>query len=163
MRKEWNVTEKQQEDMVTKASEMVIGMIRYFEGLRLKAYKCSADKLTIGYVHTSWVKAGQRCTKAQAEQWLKSDVAVVERQLNGLRLTLSQHQFDALLDFVFNIRSAKFAQSTLLRKIRQAAPTVEIQAEFRRWVYYTDKNGVLHKSDWQVARHEWEAQMWGKG
>jgi lysozyme len=146
-----------------KASETVIGMIRYFEGLRLKAYRCSADKLTIGYGHTGGVMEGQTCTKAQAELWLKSDVAVVERQLNGLRLTLSQHQFDALLDFVFNIRSAKFAQSTLLRKIRQAAPTAQIQAEFRRWVYYTDKNGVLHKSDWQVARREWEAQMWGKG
>lgn len=149
--------------MATKASETVIEKIKYFEGLRLKAYRCSADKLTIGYGHTSGVKEGQTCTKAQAEQWLKSDVAVVERQLNGLRLTLSQHQFDAVLDFVFNMGAAKFAQSTLLRKIRQAAPTAQIQAEFRRWVYYTDKNGVLHKSDWQVARREWEAQMWGMG
>lgn len=149
--------------MATKASETVIEKIKYFEGLRLKAYRCSADKLTIGYGHTSGVKEGQTCTKAQAEQWLKSDVAVVERQLNGLRLTLSQHQFDAVLDFVFNMGASKFAQSTLLRKIRQAAPTAQIQAEFRRWVYYTDKNGVLHKSDWQVARREWEAQMWGMG
>lgn len=149
--------------MATKASETVIEKIKYFEGLRLKAYRCSADKLTIGYGHTSGVVEGQTCTKAQAEQWLKSDVAVVERQLNGLRLTLSQHQFDAVLDFVFNMGASKFAQSTLLRKIRQAAPTAQIQAEFRRWVYYTDKNGVLHKSDWQVARREWEAQMWGMG
>jgi lysozyme len=149
--------------MDMKASEKVVSKIKEVEGLRLEAYKCSADKLTIGYGHTSGVKAGQRCTKAQAEQWLKDDLAVVERQLNALHLTLSQNQFDALVDFTFNIRWSSFTSSTLLRKIRQKAPTVEIQAEFRRWVWYTDKNGVQHKSSGLVSRRDWESELWGEG
>ena len=41
------------------------------EGLRLKAYKCSANTLTIGYGHTKNVKPGQTITKQQADKYLK--------------------------------------------------------------------------------------------
>jgi len=34
-----------------------IARIQAFEGLKLTAYQCSADKWTIGYGHTAGVKA----------------------------------------------------------------------------------------------------------
>ena len=55
--------------------------LRRDEGLRLLAYRCTAGVLTIGYGHTAGVQDGDTCTKAQAEAWLRDDVAAA---LSGL-------------------------------------------------------------------------------
>ena len=46
-----------------------LGLIKEFEGLRLKAYiPVKGDVPTIGWGHTKGVKMGDRITKAQAEK-----------------------------------------------------------------------------------------------
>lgn len=83
-------------------SEAGLDLIRRFEGLRLNAYRCAAGVWTIGYGHTAGVKQGQKISKAQAEAFLREDIARFERAVNGLNRPWSQGQFDALVSFAFN-------------------------------------------------------------
>ena len=118
-----------------KTSPKGIALIKEFEGLRLKAYKCHGGIWTIGYGHTAGVKPGMVITEAQAEVYLKADLIAFERYLNGLGLTLNQNQFDALISLIYNIGIGNFQKSTLLRKARINANDNSIMDEFLRWVY----------------------------
>ena len=140
--------------MKMKASEICINAIKGFETLELKAYKCPANVLTIGYGHTRGVKIGQVITEAQADALLKGDILVVEQFLNGLNIALTQGQFDALVDFCFNLGQQKLLNSTLLAKISVHASDAEITAQFRRWVYGGGKklNGLVKRREWEVAQ-----------
>ena len=112
-----------------------ISLIKEFEGLRLKAYKCPGGVWTIGYGHTAGVKPGIVITKAQAEEYLKADLIAFEMYLNGLGLALNQNQFDALVSFIYNVGTGNFSNSTLLRKVRANPQDNSIMDEFLRWVY----------------------------
>ena len=112
-----------------------ISLIKEFEGLRLKAYKCPGGVWTIGYGHTAGVKPGIVITKTQAEEYLKADLIAFERYLNGLGLALNQNQFDALVSFIYNVGTGNFSNSTLLRKVRANPQENSIMDEFLRWVY----------------------------
>ena len=118
-----------------KTSPKGIALIKEFEGLRLKAYKCPGGVWTIGYGHTAGVKSGMVITESQAEEYLKADLIVFERYLNGLRLALNQNQFDALVSFIYNVGTGNFSSSTLLRKVRANPQENSIMDEFLRWVY----------------------------
>lgn len=83
-------------------SQRGIDLIKQFEGLRLTSYLCSANVWTIGYGRTRGIRAGMTITEAQAEQFLREDIARFERAVNDLPLTLNQNQFDALVSFAFN-------------------------------------------------------------
>ena len=141
--------------MTMKASEICINAIKGFEKLELKAYKCPANVLTIGYGHTRGVKVGQVITKAQADVLLKGDILNVENSLNSMSFTFTQGQFDALVDFCFNFGMVKFIGSTLYTKILVHATDDEITAQFRRWV-----NGGGKKLNGLVKRREWEVKSW---
>ena len=118
-----------------KTSPKGIALIKEFEGLRLKAYKCPGGVWTIGYGHTAGVKPGMLISKAQAEEYLKADLIAFERYLNGLRLALNQNQFDVLISFIYNVGTGNFSSSTLLRKVRANPQDNSIMDEFLRWVY----------------------------
>ena len=118
-----------------KTSPKGIALIKEFEGLRLKAYKCPGGVWTIGYGHTAGVKPGMVITEAQAEEYLKANLIAFERYLNGLGLALNQNQFDALISFIYNVGTGNFSNSTLLRKVRANPQDNSIMDEFLRWVY----------------------------
>ena len=118
-----------------KTSPKGIALIKEFEGLRLKAYKCLGGVWTIGYGHTAGVKPGMVITESQAEEYLKADLIAFERYLNGLGLALNQNQFDALISFIYNVGTGNFSNSTLLRKVRANPQDNSIIDEFLRWVY----------------------------
>lgn len=104
-----------------------------FEGCKLVAYQDQGGIWTIGYGHTKGVYAGMTCTTEQAEKWLRLDVEEAEEDVNRLvKVSLSQPQFDALVDFVFNLGGTKFASSTLLRLIN-AGNFKYASKEFERW------------------------------
>lgn len=122
-----------------KASNKAYQLIRESEGLYLKAYYCPAGKLTIGYGHTGAdVKVGMVIDKNKAEMLLKADVENCEKQINALGLRLTQGQFDALVDFVFNLGIGNLNSSTLLKKIRVNPNDPAIKDEFERWIYGGD-------------------------
>ncbi len=138
-------------------SNEALAKVKEFEGLRLESYKCSAGVWTIGYGHTRGVKQGQSITEAQADALLRGDLMSAERYVNELSLNLTQGQFDALVDFAFNLGTGRLGSSSLLKKIRQGADTAEIQSEFKRWVYAGGK-----KLEGLVKRRAWEAERWSE-
>ena len=140
-----------------KASEFLIGKIKEFEGYSDTAYKCAAGVWTCGYGTTKGITPTTRCTRAEAEQWLLRDLAPVEVYVNTIPEVNTQGKYDALVDFAYNLGLGNLKQSTLLRKIKEGAPTGDIQEQFRRWVY---AGGKVLKG--LVRRREWEARRWAE-
>jgi lysozyme len=104
-----------------------------FEGCRLTSYQDSRDIWTIGYGHTSGVHAGMTCTQAQAEAWLKADVYWAESEVNRhVHVSLTQSEFDALVDFTFNCGGANLSHSTLLKLLNEN-DTARAAVEFAKW------------------------------
>ena len=139
------------------ASDLLIKKITEFEGFSNTAYRCPAGKWTCGIGHTSGVTATTTCTRKEAEQWLKEDLAPVEAYVNTIEQVRTQGQYDALVDFAYNLGLGNLKSSTLLRKIKEGAPTGDIQEQFRRWVY---AGGKVLKG--LVRRREWEARRWAE-
>lgn len=139
------------------ASDLLIKKITEFEGFSNTAYRCPAGKWTCGIGHTSGVTATTTCTRKEAERWLKEDLAPVEAYVNTIEQVRTQGQYDALVDFAYNLGLGNLKSSTLLRKIKEGAPTEDIQEQFRRWVY---AGGKVLKG--LVRRREWEAQRWAE-
>ena len=116
-----------------KISSDGLELIKRYEGLRLKAYKCPAGIPTIGYGHTRGVTMGMTITEEIADRLLQEDVAPIERLLNGMKINFRQGQFDALCSWIFNLGSGSFNSSTLKKKIVAGAPDKEILVEIRKW------------------------------
>lgn len=105
----------------------------------MHAYQDQAGIWTIGFGHTLGVEAGDRCTIAQAYFWLLADVKNAAHYVSCLvRVPLSQGEFDALVDFVFNVGTHAFRCSTLLHFIN-AGDFADAAKEFDRWDYAAGK------------------------
>jgi len=104
-----------------------------FEGCSLTAYQDSGGVWTLGYGHTAGVAQGMTCTQAQAEAWLTQDIQWAVAVVNNLvTVQLTQGEFDALVDFVFNVGSGNFASSTMLRML-DAGNFAGAADQFARW------------------------------
>ena len=118
-----------------KSSKSGTQLTESFEGCRFTAYvPRPGDKWTIAYGHTRGVYEGMTCTQEQADAWLVEDRQLCEDWINAhVSFDLTQHEFDALVDFSFNLGIENLHQSTLLRKLN--AGDVEGAAqEFEKWV-----------------------------
>jgi lysozyme len=97
-----------------------LDLIKRFEGFRSHAYTDVAGLSTIGYGHRIVPPESfpNGVTEPQAVELLASDVSEVERSVNQLvRVPLTQGQYDALVDFCFNLGAERLARSTLLREL----------------------------------------------
>jgi lysozyme len=121
-----------------KTSEKGLGLIKHFEGLRLKSYLCPGRIRTVGYGTTRIdghpVLEGLTITKAQAEEYLANDVVQFEDIIKVLvRIPLNQNQFDALVSFTYNLGGSALESSTLLRKLNRKEYTLAAN-EFLKWI-----------------------------
>lgn len=96
--------------MTMNVSKNGLEMIKSFEGLRLKAYKCVPTEkyYTIGYGHYGAdVKKDMSITELQAEALLKQDLAKAIKNVNAYngKYNFNQNEFDALVSFAFNVGS----------------------------------------------------------
>ncbi len=100
-------------------SDAGFALTKKFEGLRLTAYQDQVGVWTIGYGHTGReVHGGLVITQDQADLLLESDVAGAVTCVNrAVTINIAQSQFDALVDFVFNLGCARLLGSTLLRYV----------------------------------------------
>ncbi len=92
-----------------RVSDRAVELIAEFEGCKLKAYRCPAGVLTIGYGHTAGVKEGDRlASEEEAKALLKEDLAKYGGYVNAcvknktISFVLTQNQFDALTSFCYN-------------------------------------------------------------
>jgi len=137
-----------------KASQKLIDHIKRAEAFVPSAYQDTAGVWTIGYGHTKGVKRGDRCTQFQAEQWLKEDLAKFEATANRCRRIVTQGQYDAVLDFIYNCGPGNFEKSTLKQYIESGRKCYEIQQQFMRWFNSGGKfqGGLYSRRIWEAAR-----------
>ena len=110
-----------------------LSLIKKFEGLRLKAYKCSANVLTIGYGHTGGVKETDKITLEEADSLLEKDIAKFEEYVSdNVIVKLNQSQFDALVAWTFNLGPGNLRESTMLKKLNNQEYE-SVPFEMRRW------------------------------
>lgn len=101
----------------------------------LKAYLCPAGVPTIGWGHTKGVKLGDTCSVQQADIWLSQDLEDASAAVASLvKVPLTQGQFDALIDFVFNLGFGRLAGSTLLILLNKGRYDAAAD-QFRLWVH----------------------------
>ena len=115
-------------------------LIKGFEGLSLKPYKCSANISTVGYGNTYYengVKVQMSdppITKQRAEELLKHSAdRYASKVANLLKKPVTQNQFNALVSFAYNVGTGSFQSSTLLKKVNINPNDLTIRSEFLRW------------------------------
>lgn len=114
-------------------SEEGLSLIKKFEGCELEAYLCPAGVWTIGYGHTKDVKEGDKINKEEAEYLLQEEMIEYEGYVNDyVEVPLQQHQFCALVSFVYNLGGRSLKESTLL-KVLNEGKYEEVPAQIRRW------------------------------
>ncbi|MGH9961303.1 MAG: lysozyme [Pyrinomonadaceae bacterium] len=118
-----------------KLSERGLSLIKESEGLRLDKYQDTSGLWTIGYGHL--IKEGEIyeiISAAKAAEILEEDVEWAENEVNALPCKLSQGQFDALVDLVFNVGVKTFRESTIYARLL-AHNINQAGHELRRWVH----------------------------
>lgn len=89
--------------------QIAVDFVKQHEGCRLTGYADVAGLATVGYGHCGpEVRAGQTITQDLADTYLREDLAIAAKRLaarvdEGAILKLSDHQYAALLSFVFNV------------------------------------------------------------
>lgn len=123
-------------------SKRGIDLIKKYEGCYLKAYKCPAGLVTIGFGNTFYennspVKMGDVITKERAEKLLLNLLPkYTSIVLKRITIPLTQNQFDALLSHTYNCGGS----STLFDLINKKSPNDVIRNWFE--TKYISANGV---------------------
>jgi lysozyme len=124
----------------------------------LTAYKCPADKQTIGYGHTGPdVTKGMKITAGYAETLFRKDIAPVEKWVNNnVKVKITQGQFDAIVDLAFNVGIGSVEKSILMRMLN-SGNLIGAGIQLLRWVYSAGKElpGL-------VKRRKAALEMWNQ-
>jgi len=134
-----------------------INLLKQSEGFRSQVYRDIAGLTTIGYGHR--LLAGESVpngiSERQAEEILAEDARAAELAvLRLVKVPLAQGQFDALVDFVFNLGAARLAESSLLKELN--AGNYDAAAEqLLRW----DHAGATENAGLK-ARRQAEFALW---
>jgi len=108
-------------------------LVREFEGLHLTPYLCPRKIWTIGYGHTRTVREGMKITPEEAEQLLSDDLNIASRAVTRcVVVPLNDNQFAALCSFVFNVGTANFERSTLVKLLNRSWYE-QVPTQLMRW------------------------------
>jgi lysozyme len=125
---------------VNQASAKGINLIKKYEGLSLKPYKCPAGLATIGYGATYYpngikVKLTDKpISEYEASTMLSNMLRHYEQGVDSYtRDDITQGQFDALVSFAYNCGLGNLKSSTLLKKVNANPNDPSIRQEFLKW------------------------------
>jgi lysozyme len=103
-----------------------LNLIKRFEGVRNRPYRCSAGLWTVGVGHLigdgkllpeSW---NRTFTEEEINALLVRDLSRFERGVGMyIKVPLRQHEYDALCSFAFNLGLGTLQRSTLRQKINR--------------------------------------------
>jgi lysozyme len=134
-----------------------LALLKKYEGFRSHSYRDVVGIPTIGYGHRILPTESfpNDIEEAQGAEMLGRDVDVAENAVTRLvKVDLMQNQFDALVDFVYNLGPRRLEASSLLRELnigRYGAAADELL----RW----DHAGAL-EIEGLKARREAEFLLW---
>jgi lysozyme len=151
-------------------SQHGLELLEQWEGFKSEVYKDSAGLPTIGVGHLltkSELSSGKivingvavsyanGLTDQQVTNLLAQDVKPAEQCVNsGVKVSLNQDQFDALVSFTFNVGGGAFTNSTLLKVLNQGKYD-QVPDQLRRW---TRSGGKVVQG--LVNRRENEIKLW---
>ncbi len=116
-----------------KISENGLELIKKFEGCETTAYQDSVGVWTIGFGHTKGVEEGQTCSIEDAESMLADEMDEYEGYINNMvKVDLQQHEFDALVAWVYNLGPTNLGESTML-KVLNGGQFDRVPDEMNRW------------------------------
>lgn len=147
---------------ITQISDVGLELIKKYEGFRSKPYLCPANVPTIGY-GTTFYPNGTKVKlsdppidEEHATFLLKENLKIYENAVDTFtRDDISQHQFDALVSFAYNLGVDALKKSTLLRKINTNPNDKSILNEFDKWCFAAGK-----KLPGLMKRREDEANLY---
>ena len=155
-------------DSSLSTSKTCVDMIKEFEGFNKYAY-FDYSQWSIGY-GTACNKSDypNGITREKAEELLKKEIASLEKNINKFaknnNLTFSQHQFDALISFTYNVGSSWMYDNKQV--ITQAVINGSAGNDFifalTRWCIVTE-NGTRKISTSLINRRLIEANMYLNG
>jgi lysozyme len=134
-----------------------LAMLKHFEGFRPAVYKDAMGFPTIGWGHRLLNPQSfpDGITPEFAETILAIDVRDAEQAVERMvTVPLTQGQFDALVDFVFNLGAMKLGASTLLKQLNLGHYD-RAADELLRW----DHAGAVELEGLK-RRREAEVAMW---
>jgi lysozyme len=120
-------------------------LIKFYEGCKLVAYKCSAAKDTIGYGNTFYengtsVKPGDKITQERANELFEIIAKEFADKVAPLvKSSVTPNQFAALTSFAYNAGIGNLKSSTLLKKVNANPNDPSIALEFAKWVRANNK------------------------
>jgi len=134
-----------------------LDLLKLAEGFRSEPYTDAAGVPTIGYGHR--LLPGESfphgITEQQGLTMLQDDIRRAEAAVSHLvRVPLNQGQFDALVDFVFNLGPGRLAASTLLKELNAGRYDAAAN-QFQRW----DHAGAYELESLR-ARRQAELRLW---
>lgn len=145
-----------------RTSQNGLEFIADFEGIRLKAYKCSAGVWTVGigstrYEDGSKVEAGDILpNEAAAYNLFRNTIGEYEAVVNRMaKKPLTQNQFDALVSLAYNIGVGAYAKSTVCKRVANDPSDPSIREAICRW---NKAGGKVVKG--LVRRREAEAALY---
>jgi lysozyme len=109
-----------------KTSDDGIKLIKRFEGIRYRPYKCSAGLWTIGIGHL--IGDGKQLpdsynktfTEGEVDALLRKDLSKFERAIAMLiKVPLRQCEYDSICSFTFNLGAGTLQRSTLRQKLNR--------------------------------------------
>lgn len=135
-------------------------LLKKSEGFRNRIYADIAGFRTIGFGHRLIARENfpDGIDLAQAEKILGCDVATAELAVQRLvTVPLTQGQFDALVDFVFNLGAGRLATSTLLSYLNAG------KYEAAAWQLLAWDHAGNRENPGLKARREAEFRLWSPG
>ena len=114
-------------------SKTGIELLKHFEGCELKAYQDSVGVWTIGYGHTKGIYEGLEITQSEAEKMLQDELPEYEGYITDKVVPmLQQHEYDALVCWVYNLGPTNLSSSTLLKRLN-AGEFNDVPFQMKRW------------------------------
>jgi len=135
------------------ALELLIKLIKRFEGCKLKAYYCPAGVLTCGWGSTGKdILPNTVWSQEYADKRLMHDAVHFLKATQKLCPDLEGEQLGAIADFAYNLGIGRLKSSTLRKKLNEG-DFQSASRELKKWV-----NGGGKKLNGLVVRRDAEAE-----
>ena len=136
------------------------GFLIEVEGLNPSGYKDLGGVMTIGVGHVVLpndpvlkrlgieVTDHMYLTHQQCLDVLREDIQKAEYYLDrGLKVEVTQNEYDALISLIFNIGGTAFTKSTLLKVLNGGEKKNKVAEHFLHWKYVKSKpvSGLLYR------------------
>lgn len=135
------------------ALELLIKLIKHFEGCKLKAYYCPAGVLTCGWGSTGKdILPNTVWSQEYADKRLMHDAVRFLKATQALCPNLEGERLGAIADFAYNLGIGRLKSSTLRKKLNEG-DFESASRELKKWV-----NGGGKKLNGLVVRRDAEAE-----